>query len=46
MSLIYLLDTNTISEPLRETPDRQVVEKIQRHDSDIALAAFVVYPIL
>jgi len=28
MSLIYLLDTNTISEPIKKTPNQQVLEKI------------------
>lgn len=43
MSLVYLLDTNTISEPSRECPNQQVVEKIQRYDSQIALASIVIY---
>jgi len=46
MSLIYLLDTNTISEPLKEQPNPQVIEQIQRHESNIALAVFVVYELL
>jgi len=43
MSLIYLLDTNTISEPLKERPNQQVVDKIQLFDSNIAIASIVVY---
>ena len=46
MSLIYLLDTNTISEPTREYPNQHVVEKIQRYDSQIALASIVIYELV
>lgn len=46
MSLIYLLDTNTISEPLKEIPNQQVIEKIERHDAQIAIAAFVIYELI
>jgi tRNA(fMet)-specific endonuclease VapC len=43
MRLIYLLDTNTISEPLKEKPNQQVIDKIQLFDSNIAIASVVVY---
>lgn len=46
MSLIYLLDTNTISEPLKEIPNQQVIEKIERYDAQIVIAAFVVYELI
>lgn len=46
MSLVYLLDTNTISEPLKEKPNQQVIENIQRYDLKIAIAAFVVYELI
>ena len=46
MNLIYLLDTNTISEPLKEIPNQQVIEKIERYDAQIAIAAFVVYELI
>lgn len=46
MSLIYLLDTNTISEPLKALPLQQVVEKIHYHEAEIALAAFVIYELI
>lgn len=46
MSLIYLLDTNTISEPLKEIPNQQVIETIERYDAQIAIASFVVYELV
>jgi tRNA(fMet)-specific endonuclease VapC len=46
MSLIYLLDTNTISEPLKAAPNQQVIENIQRHHANIAIAVFVVYELI
>lgn len=46
MSLIYLLDTNTISEPLKVTPNLQVVENIERYHEKIAIAAIVFYELV
>lgn len=46
MSLVYLLDTNTISEPLKAKPNIQVIENIQRYHAQIAIAAFVVYELV
>lgn len=46
MSLIYLLDTNTISEPSREFPNQQVMEKIERYDSQIALPSIVIFELV
>ena len=46
MSLVYLLDTNIISEPLKASPNKQVIENIQRYDSQIAIASFVVYELV
>lgn len=43
MSLIYLLDTNTISEATKPSPNSQVIEKIDRFQAQIALPIFVVY---
>lgn len=37
MSLIYLLDTNTISEPLKAIPNQQVIENIQRHHKPVII---------
>ncbi len=46
MSLIYLLDTNTISEPLKAEPSQQVMENIARYHAQIAIAAVVFYELV
>lgn len=46
MTLIYLLDTNTISEPIRPSPNKQVVERIEQYYAQIALPVFVVYELI
>jgi tRNA(fMet)-specific endonuclease VapC len=46
MSLIYLLDTNTISEPLKVEPNQQVMENIARYHAQIAIAAVVFYELV
>lgn len=46
MNLIYLLDTNTISEPLKAEPNQQVVENIVRYHAQIAIAAVVYYELV
>ncbi|HNC86791.1 MAG TPA: type II toxin-antitoxin system VapC family toxin [Agitococcus sp.] len=46
MSLIYLLDTNTISEPLKAEPNQQVMENIARYHAQIAIAAVVFYELV
>jgi tRNA(fMet)-specific endonuclease VapC len=46
MSLRYLLDTNTLSEPLRKTPSLTVLRKIQTHQTEIATAALVLYEMI
>ncbi len=46
MSLRYLLDTNTLSEPLRKSPNARVLKKIQLHQTEIATAALVLYEII
>jgi len=46
MSLIYLLDTNTISEPLKAEPNQQVMENLARYHSQIAIAAVVFYELV
>ncbi len=46
MSLIYLLDTNTISEPVKLSPNKNVIEKIEQNYAQIALPVFVVYELL
>ena len=39
MSLRFLLDTNVVSEPLRPAPNRQVLDHLRRHQTEIAIAA-------
>ncbi len=46
MSLTYLLDTNIISEPLRPVPNQQVLERLKRHQDEMALAAIVWHELL
>ena len=46
MKLIYLLDTNIISEPIKKIPNQQVLEKIARHYPACALSAFTVFEII
>jgi len=41
MTVRYLLDTNVISEPLRPQPARSVLEHLQRHQGEIAIASIV-----
>lgn len=46
MSLMYLLDTNIVSEPLRPVPNQQVLDRLKRHEYEIALAAIVWHELL
>lgn len=46
MSLTFLLDTNIISEPLRPAPNQQVLERLQQHGDELALAATVWHELL
>lgn len=46
MSLIYLLDTNTISEPLKAAPNQQVIKNIARYHAQVAIAAVVFYELV
>jgi tRNA(fMet)-specific endonuclease VapC len=39
MALNYLLDTNTLSEPMRRKPNLQVLARLQRSGEQIAVAA-------
>ncbi|QLQ31298.1 MAG: type II toxin-antitoxin system VapC family toxin [Candidatus Thiothrix singaporensis] len=41
MSLVYLLDTNILSEPAKLKPDEQVMHKLQQHCTSIATASIV-----
>ena len=46
MSLVYLLDTNTISEPLKAQPNQQVLRNISRYHQRIAIASVVFYELV
>ena len=35
----YLIDTNILSEPIKPQPNLQVIETMQRHTEDIAIAS-------
>ena len=41
MTLRYLLDTNVVSEPLRPKPARGVLDRLRRHQGELAIAAIV-----
>lgn len=44
--LKYLLDTNTISEPVRPSPNRRLLARLQRHELEIAIATPVWHELL
>jgi len=46
VSLTYLLDTNVVSEPLRPAPNQLVLERLKRHEDEIALASIVWHELL
>jgi len=46
MSLVFLLDTNILSEPTRQSPNTQIIKKIIQYQYQIALAAPVYYELL
>ncbi|MEB4590282.1 type II toxin-antitoxin system VapC family toxin [Candidatus Thiothrix sp. Deng01] len=46
MSLVYLLDTNVLSEPTKLKPDEQVMHKLQQHYKSIATASIVWHELL
>jgi len=41
VSIQFLLDTNIISEPLRPTPNQKLLERLQSHQDEIAIAAVI-----
>ena len=41
MTLRYLLDTNAVSEPLRPRPSKRVLDRMNRHPGEIAIASIV-----
>lgn len=46
MSLTYLLDTNILSEPLRPAPNQRILERLQQHEAEIAIASVVWHELL
>jgi tRNA(fMet)-specific endonuclease VapC len=46
VSLIYLLDTNVVSEPLRPAPNGYVLAHLQQHEAEIAIASVVWHELL
>jgi tRNA(fMet)-specific endonuclease VapC len=46
MTLLYLLDTNTILEPIKPEPDKKVVSLIDNNYDRIAISSFVVYELI
>ena len=41
MNLKYLLDTNVVSEPLRQEPASTVLRRLRHHEEDIAIPSVV-----
>ena len=41
MTLRYLLDTNILAEPLRPQPDQRILDNLNRHQDEIAIASVV-----
>ena len=46
MRLVYLLDTNVVSELLRPSPDERVVQSMREYDGTMAIAAIVWHELL
>jgi len=46
VTLRYLLDTNTLSEPTRRFPDSRVLAKLREHTGELAIAAPVWHELL
>lgn len=39
MTVRFLLDTNILSEPVRPAPDARILERLRRHDGELATCA-------
>jgi tRNA(fMet)-specific endonuclease VapC len=39
VSLRFLLDTNTLSEPTRPSPNPQILSRLEEHDGELGIAA-------
>jgi len=46
LSLAYLLDTNVVSEPLRPAPNEHVLERLEQHEAEIAIASVIWHELL
>ena len=46
MNLVYLLDTNIISEPLRPAPNQNVMAMIEAHQHELTITAVVWHELL
>ena len=46
MSLKYLLDTNVVSEPLRPVTNQKILDRLQQHQNEIAIASVVWHELL
>jgi tRNA(fMet)-specific endonuclease VapC len=44
--LTYLLDTNTISEPTKPSPNQKVIEKLDTFQAQVALPVFAIYEMI
>jgi tRNA(fMet)-specific endonuclease VapC len=43
---MYLLDTNVVTEPLRPAPNAYVLERLEQHEAEIAIASVVWHELL
>lgn len=46
MRLVYLLDTNVVSEPLKQNPDPTVLDRLRAHERLMCIAAVVWHELL
>ena len=44
--LVYLLDTNTISEPSKQNPNLDVVEKLDKFQDKVSIPIFVIFEMI
>lgn len=46
MSLVFLLDTNIVSEPMRQNPNPKTLARLQQHEGKTAIASVVWHELL
>ncbi len=46
VGLRYLLDTNTLSEPTRSQPNQHLVDRLEKHRSEVATSATVFHELI